>query len=416
MSEILLDLDILKAFMNRETFDTLYASVNIKLLCDESKIILDGYKKYYKEYDADKEVDIPKFQRLFFDKLHRNYLPDKQEDFRRILTTILSTDESAVMNLKKRLLEEKLWNELTTLKETSCDIKAMRCLIDSYDEELKRVEEDKQEFCSTNFDDIFTEARTDGLNWRLRGLQNSLGPLVRGDFGIIAAYVETGKTAFCSSEGSYMAQQMKDDQKLQYFVNEGLESKILMRMWCSTLQRTEEQIRSNRAAAIEWYTKKMNGDINRVQVFPALCHYSFIGSKASQYNPALIIIDQLDNISGFKNEVEVIRNRHLYQWARDLAAKHCPVMAVTQCDASVSWFDFKTQEEKHQRFITMRQLNYSKIDKQSAADFMITIGKDPTCPGVRFIHTPKNKLPGLGGERYTKFECNFNERTMLYED
>jgi len=108
-------------------------------------------------------------------------------------------------------------------------------------------------------------------------------------------------------------------------------------------------------------------------------------------NPALIVFDQLDKVSGFqgKEDREHLRLGRLYKWARELAHEYGPVVAVSQSDASGA----------ASKFLTMDQLRGSKVDKPGEADAIITIGKSDelTLRDKRYIHVPKNKL--FGGPR-----------------
>ena len=128
-----------------------------------------------------------------------------------------------------------------------------------------------------------------------------------------------------------------------------------------------------------------------------------------EYNPCLIVFDQLDKVNGFgKMEREDLRIGKLYEWARELAKKYGPVIAVSQVDGS----------GEGQQWITMAQLRGSKTDKIGEADAIITVGKGEA-EYTRYINVPKNKL--YGGERskeelrHGKFEVTIRPEIARYE-
>jgi transposase len=119
-----------------------------------------------------------------------------------------------------------------------------------------------------------------------------------------------------------------------------------------------------------------NANIHRGQV-EALCE---------QYQPALVVIDQIDKIKGFTNDREDLRLGAVYIWAREIAKKYCPVIGVCQADVS----------GEGKRWLTMENVANAKTAKQAEADWILGLGKthSATEEYMRHLHLSKNKLSG----------------------
>ena len=102
-------------------------------------------------------------------------------------------------------------------------------------------------------------------------------------------------------------------------------------------------------------------------------------------NPALIIFDQIDKIRGFKMDRHDLQLKALYQWAREIAKMHAPVIAVSQAGG--------TGENK--LWLTMDDVDSSKTAKQGEADWILGIGKETdNTSNMRYLNISKNKLLG----------------------
>ena len=129
-----------------------------------------------------------------------------------------------------------------------------------------------------------------------------------------------------------------------------------------------------------------------------------------KYKPGLIVFEQLDKVKGFHTEKENhARLGLVYQWARDISKKYCPVIAVSQLDATA----------EGEKYPGMDKLRGSKTDKPGEADAIILIGnmKDGTLK--RYINVDKNKLVGgpmsLEAHRHGKFEVEIIPHLARYQ-
>lgn len=277
-----------------------------------------------------------------------------------------------------------------SVREGSAAIDDIAELVSKCDKELGRAIDLSDLFVTGGVGDVLALARAPGFAWRLNELNISLGPLRQGDFVLVAAYVETGKTTFAASEVSHMATQIKDDRPVVWINNEERSAKVQLRIMQAALGVSRADIDKDEAAATEAYDKLM-GKKGRILVLnndSDMNNASRLTSLFRDLNPALIVFDQLDKVSGFfrSEQREDQRLGSLYKWARELSHEYGPVIALSQTDAS----------GEGDQYIRMNQLRGSKVDKPGEADAIITIGKsnDPALRNKRYVHICKNKLFG----------------------
>ncbi len=248
---------------------------------------------------------------------------------------------------------------------------------------------------------------TPGLRWRLSSLNRALGSLRKGNFGFIFARPETGKTTFLASELSFMAEQT--ERPLLWFNNEQAGEEVQERIFQASLGIQREAL----YAEIEDNQKRYDpikdklllvddGNLTKGKV-EAIC---------KEVNPSLIVVDQIDNVKGFKADRPDLEFKEIYQWARELAKTYGPTIGVCQAGAS--------GEDK--KWLTMNDVDSSKTSKQGAADWILGIGKihEQGYEQVRFLHLIKNKLPGDkdrdSRERHGKWQVLIQPEIARYAD
>ena len=118
----------------------------------------------------------------------------------------------------------------------------------------------------------------------------------------------------------------------------------------------------------------------------AAIHRKQVEILAEQLRPSCMVFDQLDKIKGFTDDREDLRLGAIYIWARELAKRYCPVIGVSQADA--------TGEGK--KWLNMDNVANAKTAKQAEADFLVGIGKTHNTAeeDERFFSICKNKLIG----------------------
>lgn len=253
-----------------------------------------------------------------------------------------------------------------------------------------------------------------GLRWPLDSLNKSLGSLRIGDFGFAFARPETGKTTFMAHVATFMAAQAS--APVVWINNEEQGEKVRIRLVQASLGATTKDImdvKSQGKGVLNQKYKEATGkgvrllddaSISKTQI------ESFLASMDTP--PSLIIIDQIDKIAGFDADREDLRLGTIYQWARELAKKFAPVIAVCQADGS----------GEGEKWLTMANVANAKTSKQAEADFIIGIGMvhDSNYERTRFINISKNKLMGDEDSRpelrHGKFQVVINPEIARYKD
>lgn len=273
------------------------------------------------------------------------------------------------------------------------------------------VEEAQIEFVTTDIEELMIEEDlAGGLHWRLKCLNQSLGPLRKGNFGHIFARVETGKTAMWVSESTHMAQQVT--KPVLIFFNEEGGRDVVFRMYSAVTRMTYMEISANPKKAKQIWDEKIGNRIKFIDQ-PAQVERKSMERIIETIDPELIIVDNMDKIKGFTGDRKDLLLHEIYKWGREVAKTQCPVLSVGQADNT----------GHNTRVLDESQMADSKTAKPSELDFIIGIGRiDKTgYDDVRFISLPKNKLRGdkdtIEGMRHMKGkEVLLRPALSIYED
>lgn len=393
----MIELSLLKAFSYRNNLELYRHLVNTKSLSTQSILLLKDYDVYFEKNDDKKQIDFNVFSTFFFVERHP-YMDEKQkEEFKYIITKLSNIEYKEEINETIKAFEQQeFYAQLSNLIEKNTSIVTVREEIERFSEKteetsrtgiLEEMDLDKA-LCSTD--------RSKGLKWRCKALDDHFqgGGLIKGDFGIIAAPVDAGKTSFCASEGSFMAEQCLDDEYVLWLSNEGDWQSILPRAYSASLNCNNHMLVTNKDAAIRKYTEKMHGNKNRLQIVDIQGWSTRdIEAVIKKKTPKLLIIDLLDHVIGFEaylnKENSTERYNKLYQWGREIATKYCPTLAVSQMN----------REGNDNMYPAMTSLRGSGVDKQAAATFMLFIGSLEGDPTNRYFSMPKNKINSNKGWR-----------------
>jgi len=263
--------------------------------------------------------------------------------------------------------------------------------------------------------DDFPEPITDDINellqltsdanrWpiNIRNVRDKLFGPGPGDFWIIFARPETGKTAFAISLACSPGGFCEKGAKVLYLGNEEDVVRTKLRAIMSYSGMSKEEIIKNPKGALQSYSliadrmimQKIQGwDMNRV------------ASYIEKIQPDIVMIDQLDKvqISGsYPSSHEKLRE--IYTQARTIAGVHnIALFAVSQASNDG---DGKT-------VLTPEMMEGSKTGKFAEADVILGVGKFPDNPDgtqdpIRFLTVGKNKLSGWHGTIPCKIEVTLS--------
>lgn len=400
------DLSLIKACLSKANYELIMPHIDKSSITVETNKLLGELNKLFdKGLENIPVANLAEVWAKVMDKEQQQALPI-------IINNIEHTPDALVNDIVTHYATMSLIDNLTSISRQSYDMPKLRELFDTFQ---KRVDSTHDWDIAPNDPmQIFKAVTTDGVRWRLRLLNDNIGPLRKGDFGIIAAYVDTGKTSFICSELTHIAFQLEPGQTAIYFNNEGSGDRIQRRLWSTALDVPVRDILNDIPYYEHLYTEAIGG-IDRIKVINAAGkHIKDIEKLCKDLNPGFIVFDQLDHIAGFEKRASGAsyeRYKYLYQWARELASQYCPIWAVSQCDRSVMKGSVD-EDPRGQQYIGMHQLDGSKIGKQSAADYIVTIGSDLVHENIRYLNIPKNKLHGKKG----RGPVNFNPPTGRYSN
>ena len=272
--------------------------------------------------------------------------------------------------------------------------------------------EDEIEFVSTSLQYLLEEeVYLPGLTWRLAGLNQSIGPIRKGNLIHIFGRVETGKSALWISEVTHMVKQLPEDETALIFFNEEGGRDIVYRLYSAMLGKTYNEVLENPEQSEEEFNRQ-GGDRIRFVDRPVLIKEE-MESIIKLVNPGLIIIDNIDKVKAFtETDRRDLSLGEIYKWARTTAKTYCPVICVAQADATAH----------NRKWLDESMMADSKVGKPAELDVIIGIGRTNKegFDNTRHIHIPKNKLRGgpetIESHRHAKFDVIIKPELSLYQD
>jgi replicative DNA helicase len=410
------DIDLLVVTSNKDNYNRFKEHVKKHNVSPITLEIFNVLGEYWDNYPTRTEINYSEF-RTFFSIVKGRKLkdPSSYEVAFDNLNDALAKPSPIVKDLLAKLIETDYATQIydVCLKigtGMGGELESIEPMLNAYKKEIGTSVEKEDVFVNPSLSYISEVVATGGLNWRLKELNVALGPLRKGDFIIIAARPETGKTTFTASEASYMLTQLQPDEHVIWINNEEASNKVMMRVIQAYHGVTTGDLLGNAAHYEDEFISNGGKRFLVLDDDSGIKSAHKIARLFKEYKPGLIIFDQLDKVHGFKQDREDLRIGQLYEWARDVAKEYCPVIAISQVDGT----------GEGEKWIQMNQLRGSKTDKIGEADAIITIGKsnEPGMDLQRYIHVPKNKLFGgsdtLEAHRHGCFEVEIEPAKARY--
>lgn len=410
------DIDLLAVTSNKDTYNRFKEHVKKHNVSPITLEIFNVLGEYWDNYPTRTEINYPEFRTFFSIVKGRKVKdPSAYEVAFDNLKDALDKPSPIVKDLLGKLIETDYATQIydVCLKigtGMGGDLESIEPLLNAYKKEVGASVEKDDVFVKPSLDYLSGVVASGGLNWRLKELNVALGPIRKGDFIIIAARPETGKTTFTASEASYMMTQLQPDEHVIWINNEEASNKVMMRVIQAFHQVTSSDLLANPKVLEAAFIAGGGERFLILDDDSGIKSVHKIATLFKEYKPGLIIFDQLDKVHGFKQDREDLRIGQLYEWARDVAKEYCPVIAISQVDGT----------GEGEKWIQMNQLRGSKTDKIGEADAIVTIGKsnEPGMDLQRFIHVPKNKLFGgpdtLEAHRHGCFEVDIEPARARY--
>lgn len=416
------DVGLLSLFLkSRPTFDRFEGAVPKHLLEEDTRLIIDDLREWYRNHQQSEGLTTPEEVQDFWSWMkltrHANRPKDKMDLMKQFIGRALRDDTREQANEILKVLTLRDWagkiaekaDRYSTgdvgfdlFEELYTDVdnaKLEAGIHDRHDHEVR----DSLEDILAEYDDL-----ANGLHWRSPNLNMAIGPIRQGDLVVTAAFVDTGKSTWLASESTYMASQLVGtNQKVLYLNNEERGRKVKLRLWKAALGWTHEQIANDVRKARELWREKMGGTFEDrfVLVDNARITPGMIRRKLREYDIGLVVVDQAYKVRVSKRgqDDKLGALQDTFEYFRGIAKEHCPVIAVHQARGDANG----------EPYIEMHQLAGSQQALQGEADAIITLGRtlgDEDSDEARYIYVPKNKMETPGDPSARNIKCKVYPR------
>lgn len=390
---------------HREKYNQLARVVEDRAIDKRTATIIKDFGRYFELFPECDLIPLKgEFHSWFTTVAHKKLSADDAEVYRKTFVKIAKEpDGEEAKHIASALVEAACVVELADIVERYesereiAVLPALRSLVDRFGNELSQAT--GASFVDTD-GELFADPNTAaaGLRWRWECLNNCMRPLAPGDFGIIAARPNQGKTTAVSDNVTCFAEQLGagvdafgDRKVVLWLNNEGPGKRIQQRLVQSALGATTSELLALQQKGRMWkdYAAAVGGSVKNILVQDI---HGWTSAKVEDLiktvRPAVVVFDMLDKIkfAGLtRNNGERTDQllEAMYDWGRDTCAiLGCVGLATSQLHAEAEGKPYPAQW----------MLAESKTGKQGASDFIVTIGCANTRTFTRFINTTKNKL------------------------
>ena len=269
----------------------------------------------------------------------------------------LDLSSDTIKNYIHKLLENDTYKKVCDIAQDALitrvhgKIEDIERRITEYKTIIQRDEKDSP-FLEIDMKELLEEESIgNGFKWRLNCLNDALGPLGGSTLGHIFARPEVGKTSMLTSELSFFATQLEDNECVILINNEEAGKKVKFRIMQAALKATKDEILSKIDSAISVYINKWGNKLKIVD--NALITYEQIHEIVSTYKPKCLVIDQGDKVR-FKGDKDMSlheRLKALYVKLRELAKEFdIPIITIGQASG----------EAEGKKWLSMDMMDNSK--------------------------------------------------------
>ncbi len=410
-----LDLTILRLLRTKDRYDLYIRAVPMDVLEPHTRILLDDYGKWYAETNG-APVTAEDFLPWFL-LAHPKLKPEPKA----LLTSIIKNShenvpEGVEQGILARLEDARQASALTSLLErynAGEEVSIMRTVASLAESvPVDRASLPEADF---NIDRMLDDEQNDwGFSWPQDAINASMRGLRPGDFGIIGARVDIGKSSKIAHAVAHWAPQVDQlfpgqERTIIWLNNEGPGNRLNQRLVNATLNMNMQELVEARASGRNLWDEVLKAWGGRRVVTVYDVHdrpMSFLEDIVRRTKPAIVVVDMLDNVpfdgavgNGGQRTDQILEAA--YQRSRIWAVKYdCTVLATSQLSADAAG----------NLFPGMHLLSNSKTGKAGAADFIMMVGAsdDPLLRNSRWLSLPKNKLARSGGPKDPRIEVPFD--------
>lgn len=264
--------------------------------------------------------------------------------------------------------------------------------------------EEKVNYVTTDVDTLLSIMDVN-YRWHFNNsrLNEALGGIGPGLFGIVAARPDSGKTLFIVNSVFGPGGFLDQGAKVHIIANEEPGERVMMRGIQSFTGMPIDELKANPNKAKEAWNK-IKGNIFIRDTVDLTIEALDLYVRDNEVD--ILIVDQLDKIK-FKGADSTSINeagklKAIYVATREIAKRH-GIAVLGVCQAG--------NDAHGKRYYGYDALDNSKTGKAGEADFILCIGmaglsdEKPEDDGLRTINIPKNKSPG--GNK-TPIDCKFD--------
>ena len=410
-----LDLTILRLLRTQDRYDLYIRAVPSDVLEPHTRILLDDYGKWYAETNG-APITAEGFLPWFL-LAHPKLKPEPKA----MLTGIIKNSQESVpegveQGILARLEDARQAAALTSMLEkynAGEEVSVMRAVAHLAESvPMDRAALPEADF---NIDRMLDDEQNDwGFHWPQDAVNASMRSLRPGDFGIIGARVDVGKSSIIAHAVAHWAPQVEQlfpgqERTIIWLNNEGPGNRLNQRLVNATLNMNMQELVDARSSGRDLWDEVLQAWGGRRVVTVYDVHdrpMSFLENIVRRTKPAIVVVDMLDNVpfdgavgNGGQRTDQILEAA--YQRSRIWAVKYdCAVLATSQLSA----------EAAGNLFPGMHMLSNSKTGKAGAADFIMMVGAsdDPLLRNSRWLSLPKNKLARAGGTKDPRVEVTFD--------
>jgi len=384
-----MDKEILSLLYNHSNYKRYFNLIKDDRLSEDYRDILRSLGRYYDDTE-NKDIDWLSFATWYTTLAHPSLANGKASAIVQACKNLSTFDPAcataALKNLATRyhmnVISEKAFEAVEGVTQPEDVRDALR----AYNMEVKNVEWDIESLVVTD-DQLAGQLEalknTVRYEWSVPELNLMLGPVGRGDFILLGARPDGGKTTFLASQAVHFAKQLEEGECMLWCNNEEPEERVAQRRVQAALNWTNAELEKDTRATVEAYRKVVGPNVIQSLNKSFMTVYD-VEAAMEAYNPKIIIIDQIWKLGGFEKELSGIdRYAKLAQYVRDLAKHFGCVIGATQIDGTAD----------NVKYPEIGTLYGSKTSVQGEADAILMIGQDNEAGAdVRFLRAPKNKL------------------------
>ena len=391
-----LRLYILRTLLTKDKYDKLKSEIDISIFQNGAREIYKTISNIYKDNPNITQINFSDLKLAYFNTYYPNTSFASQKNIHELIDSIERQEEPSddvVATALKSMYRIKKADELARIcldisnNPSSTSLKQVEKFMANVDEEQTQQE---SEAVTKDVDKIVEALQEQGeFKFNLNSLQRATNGIGRGNFMIVFARPDVGKTAFWVSLVASPNGFAWQEKKVSIFANEEPAIRTQMRLLNAStgLQRGNILNGSRDLAKQKWST-----------ISPYIDNFDCVGKTmddldeyCSTNDVDILIIDQLDkiNVTGKYNATHE-KLREVYTQSRELAKRH-NILVIGMSQASA--------EAQGRSRVTFSTMENSKTGKAAEADIILGIGKEDEVENyledcVRFVTLSKNKLTG----------------------